>query len=211
MVTQGRQALGAGEPRRAAMVLAESLALWRGSALADVPPSALVTAEELGVDPGAELQQLYQAMLTVGRVPELRRREADEPAASPRAEAGTAPAADTAAAAGAAGPAPGPAAAPAAARPAAVRSPAPAQLPADVADFTGRDERVEQLHRLLSQAQQSDNPAALAVAVLAGAGGVGKTALAVHAATAGARRRPPITWPSATGSSGGMRTRWRRC
>ena len=44
-VTQGRQALGAGDPQRAAVVLAEALALWRGTALADVPPSPLVTAE----------------------------------------------------------------------------------------------------------------------------------------------------------------------
>ena len=44
-MTQGRQALGAGDPQRAAVVLAEALALWRGSALADVPPSPLVTAE----------------------------------------------------------------------------------------------------------------------------------------------------------------------
>ena len=44
-VTQGMQALGAGDPQRASVVLAEALALWRGTALADVPPSPLVTAE----------------------------------------------------------------------------------------------------------------------------------------------------------------------
>ena len=45
LVLQGRQALGAGDPQRAAMVLTEALGLWRGSALADVPPSVLVAAE----------------------------------------------------------------------------------------------------------------------------------------------------------------------
>ena len=60
----------------------------------------------------------------------------------------------------------------------------PAQLPADVADFTGREGHVRQLRRLLTEARLSDNPAAVAVAVVAGAGGLGKTALSVHAAHA---------------------------
>lgn len=42
---QGREALAHGDPGRAAEKLAEALELWRGGALADVPPSALVTAE----------------------------------------------------------------------------------------------------------------------------------------------------------------------
>lgn len=45
LVGQGRQAHAAGSFRRAADVLAEALALWRGRALSDVPPSELVTAE----------------------------------------------------------------------------------------------------------------------------------------------------------------------
>jgi DNA-binding SARP family transcriptional activator/tetratricopeptide (TPR) repeat protein len=240
LVAQGRQSLAAGDPRRAAHVLAEALALWRGSALADVPPSALVTAEvgrleesrltalelraeaglgcglhaqlvpelrrlvsdqplreelwglliraldgagrhaeavaaygqareviadELGVDPGAGLRRLYYAML------------ADVPGAEPTA-AGPAPSPP----AGQPPPGVGPSASP----PAAGRPPwpVPAQLPADVADFTGREGQVEQLRRLLTEAQRSDNPAAVAVAVVAGAGGLGKTALAVHAAHA---------------------------
>ena len=240
LVTQGRQALGAGDPRRAAVVLAEALTLWRGSALADVPPSPLVTAEagrleesrlaalelraeaelgcgrhdqlvpelrrlisdqplreelwglliraldgagrhaeavaaygqareviadELGVDPGTELQRLYLAMLSAGRGPGPGRAPA-APVAAPRTARPAAP--DAAAPGGAA------------------REPTsvPAQLPADLADFTGREGHVRQLRSLLTEAQLSDNPAAVAVAVVAGAGGLGKTALSVHAAHA---------------------------
>ena len=73
----------------------------------------------------------------------------------------------------------------AAARRAAVpaRRPVPAQLPADVADFTGRDDQVKHLCDLLSGAgADSTTPARSASRVVAGAGGLGKTSLAVHAA-----------------------------
>ena len=225
---QGRKALAEGDPRRAAEALAEALGLWRGKALADVPPSALVMAEadrleesrvaalelridadmgcglhaqlvpelrrllsdqplreglwamliraldgagrhaealaaygqarevisdELGVDPGPELQRLYQAMLTADVATQ------GQPA-GPSIEA-----------------------APRRAGPGSSSRRAPAQLPADVADFTGRDGHVERLCGLLSQFSRRDNPA-VAVAVVAGAPGLGKTALAIHAAHA---------------------------
>jgi tetratricopeptide (TPR) repeat protein/DNA-binding XRE family transcriptional regulator len=82
---------------------------------------------------------------------------------------------------------------------------APAQLPTDIPDFTGRDEQVARLCDLLSPRQdgtepgQEDEPAgsarheadgAVRVVLVVGAGGVGKTALAVHAAHALARRFP---------------------
>ncbi|MFD9944686.1 ATP-binding protein [Nonomuraea sp. NPDC059022] len=54
----------------------------------------------------------------------------------------------------------------------------PRQLPADVADFTGRESEVEAMAAALRPRQTS----ALAVCAVAGAGGVGKTALAVHVA-----------------------------
>ncbi|GIG60721.1 XRE family transcriptional regulator [Longispora fulva] len=65
--------------------------------------------------------------------------------------------------------------APAAARPA----PAPAQLPPDVLDFTGRADQLELLDGLLPD---HGRPGATAVVLttIAGVGGVGKTALAVH-------------------------------
>ena len=231
-----------GDPDRAAEVLAEALELWRGRALADVPPSALVTAEadrleesrlsvlelrieadlgcgrpaqlvpelrrllsdhplreglwalliraldgagrhaealaaygqvreviseELGVDPGPELQGLYQAMLTAD------------------ADAGPRPRAAAAAPATAPSPAP-PAGSPAEAThrragPGSSSRRAPAQLPADVADFTGRAAPLERLCGLVSGARERAS-GAVTVAVVAGTPGLGKTTLAVHAA-----------------------------
>jgi DNA-binding SARP family transcriptional activator/tetratricopeptide (TPR) repeat protein len=51
----------------------------------------------------------------------------------------------------------------------------PAQLPADVAGFTGRSEYLRQLSQ-----RAPDRAAALGILAITGAGGVGKTALAVH-------------------------------
>src|SRR5215469_2158156 len=234
---QGRKALAAGVFQRAAEILAEALGLWRGRALADVPSSALVTAEagrleesrlaalelrieadvgcglhaqlipelhrllsdqplreglwslliraldgagrhaealaaygqarqviadELGVDPGAELQRLYHEMLTADRIPER------GPAGrSPGSSASPSPPLG----------APGPSERPA-------RGPSrrvPAQLPADVPDFTGRDGPLSRLRGLVAKARIRDNPA-VTIAVVAGAPGLGKTAVAVHAA-----------------------------
>jgi tetratricopeptide (TPR) repeat protein len=55
----------------------------------------------------------------------------------------------------------------------------PAQLPPDVADFTGRDEQLAQLLKLLRPGSPDH---AVVITALAGMAGVGKTALAVHAA-----------------------------
>jgi DNA-binding SARP family transcriptional activator len=54
----------------------------------------------------------------------------------------------------------------------------PCLLPADIADFTGRDAEVDELCAALCAA----DPAAVVVSAVAGRGGVGKTALAVHVA-----------------------------
>jgi DNA-binding SARP family transcriptional activator/tetratricopeptide (TPR) repeat protein len=261
---QGRKALGEGDPRRAAQALAEALGLWRGRALADVPPSPLVAAEadrleesrlaalelrieadlgcglhaqlvpelrrllsdhllreglwallirsldgagrhaealaaygqvreaiaeELGVDPGPELQRLYQGLLVADpgthrtdSAPAARPLPAAPPAAGPPAAGPPGlPPADARPGSVATGPRPdaahhGPGARPASRRP-------PAQLPADVADFTGRVSHVEQLSAMVSEARRRDSPA-VTVAVVAGAPGLGKTTLAVHAAHA---------------------------
>jgi DNA-binding SARP family transcriptional activator/tetratricopeptide (TPR) repeat protein len=62
--------------------------------------------------------------------------------------------------------------------------PAPAQLPPDIADFTGRDSHVELLTEALAET------GAPAVAAISGMGGVGKTVLAVHVAHRLAERFP---------------------
>ncbi len=70
--------------------------------------------------------------------------------------------------------------------PAPVRT-VPAQLPADIMGFTGRQAEMAALDRLLKEPHRLHAPA---VATIAGAGGVGKTALAVHWASQVADRFP---------------------
>jgi DNA-binding SARP family transcriptional activator len=240
LVRDGRRAYAAGDAAGAAGQLAEALALWHGSPLADVQATPLVEAEadrlaelrldaaelriaaelacgghaqvipelrrlladhplreglwlllmraldgggrhaealdaygqarrviadELGVDPGPELRHLYADMLAQ-----------DERLAR---EGGDAPGSISA---GAVTPSPGPPG-PALAEARLPRPvPAPAQLPADVADFTGRDDQVRHLCDLLSGAGEDGEGGAVRIALVAGSGGLGKTSLAVHAA-----------------------------
>src|SRR5580704_12328065 len=83
LVREGRGAHAAGDPQRAAAQLAEALALWHGSPLADVPPTTLVETEaerlaDLRLD-AAELR--VTAELACGShaqvIPDLRRLLAD--------------------------------------------------------------------------------------------------------------------------------------
>ncbi|MBV9384014.1 MAG: tetratricopeptide repeat protein [Streptosporangiaceae bacterium] len=287
LVADGRRALAAADPERAAGLLTEALGLWRGSVLADVPPSALIEAEaerlgelrltalelrmeadlacgrsaqvipelrglvaenqireglwlllmraldgagrhaealdtyaqareaiadQLGVDPGAELQQLYQKILAAD-VPDIPARAAPaagaaggtpgadagraatppEPAEEPAADAafGSVPGTISVGAVAVSPPAPG-AQAPAAeaeiAAPLAAEQgagpaqPRPAQLPADIGDFTGRGDHVLRLREILTRDSAASSPGAVPIALVAGAGGLGKTTLAVHAA-----------------------------
>ena len=124
-------------------------------------------ADELGVDPGVELRQLYADMLAQDHVAG---KDSGEAAGS--ISAGTVRATSRA---------PEPVLAPAQAS--LPRSaPVPAQLPTDIADFTGRDDQVKHLCDLLSAADANEDSGAVRIALVAGSGGLGKTSLAVHAA-----------------------------
>ncbi|MBV7698579.1 BTAD domain-containing putative transcriptional regulator [Streptomyces sp. TRM70350] len=113
-------------------------------------------AEELGVDPCEELQATYRALLE-GSLARLPQAHAPARAAHP-ADPG-------------AGDAPDGAGAP---------HGVPATLPPDTVDFTGRERELDLLHRALApNADTADRPRRVLVTGMAG---VGKTALAVHAA-----------------------------
>src|SRR5580658_3407228 len=223
LVRQGRRAYAAGDPERAAAQLAEAVALWHGSPLADVPPTPLVEAEaerladlrldaaelritaelacgshaqvipelrrlladhslrenlwlllmraldgagrhaealeaygharsvlaeELGVDPGAELRRCYAELLAKDDA--LTKDAGDAPGSI---SAGTISAST------------GPSlSAPAAEAEIPRPVPAPAQLPADVADFTGREDQVKHLCDLPASDGVDADPGAVRIA-----------------------------------------------
>lgn len=126
-------------PRRQLM-LALARSGRQAEALATYRDARRVFATELGLDPGAELRRLHQAILT-GTLP-VESATAPSDAPSPRS---------------------------------------PAQLPADISDFTGRIEQLAELTDLLGDGPPP-GPGPMRVYVIAGMGGVGKTTLAVHAA-----------------------------
>jgi DNA-binding SARP family transcriptional activator/tetratricopeptide (TPR) repeat protein len=126
-----------------------------------------VIGDELGVDPGPGLRRLHQEILEADACPPTKPAKSTRPPGA--AEPGQAPrTAKTAPP-----PAPGARQAPAAL----------SQLPADVPDFTGRADHVEYLCRLFSGIKEGGNgTGAVMVSLIAGAGGLGKTTLAVHVA-----------------------------
>jgi DNA-binding SARP family transcriptional activator/tetratricopeptide (TPR) repeat protein/DNA-binding XRE family transcriptional regulator len=66
----------------------------------------------------------------------------------------------------------------------------PAQLPIDVASFTGRQTELRALNALLAASTEPGGRGSAPVAVITGMGGVGKTSLAVHWATLSRARFP---------------------
>ncbi len=114
-------------------------------------------ATELGIDPGPQLRDLHQRMLTGD--PGLR--AASTPGQHGQAVTLTAQ----------------------------WTLRVPAQLPPDPADFTGRDAETGYLRDLFS-GRDAAGPGAPVIATITGLGGVGKTALAVHAAHRLAGRFP---------------------
>jgi len=138
------------ERLRGQQMLALSRSGRPADALASYRDARAALRDALGIDPSPHLQQLQLAILA--RDPAL-----DPPPArrNGRPDAAAAPAG------------PGPR-----------RTPVPAQLPCDVADFIGRG---DELGTLLSRLRRR-HPTATPVAVVSGVAGVGKSALAVHAA-----------------------------
>jgi DNA-binding SARP family transcriptional activator/tetratricopeptide (TPR) repeat protein len=116
--------------------------------------------DELGIEPSLSLQRLERAVLT------------DDPAlAPPEAVASGRRAAATAA------------------TDARTASPVPSQLPPDVGDFTGRGEPLARVCGLLG-GEPAPAVTSVVVCAISGPAGIGKTALAVHAAHRLAERFP---------------------
>lgn len=137
------------ERLRAQLMLAYYRCGRQGDALAVFTETRQALIDELGVEPGPELAALHQRILA-----------ADPTLAAP-------PQAETAQETPEPGDEP------------ALDLPRPAQLPAAVNDFTGREEVAGWLRSLLSAPSSAEG---VPVAAICGIGGVGKTTLAVHVA-----------------------------
>jgi DNA-binding SARP family transcriptional activator/tetratricopeptide (TPR) repeat protein/energy-coupling factor transporter ATP-binding protein EcfA2 len=192
-------------------------ALYRGGRQAEALEvyrhARQVLLDELGVEPGEELQRLHRAILTGeldggtasgdatsgGATGAAAKDGVAGPGASPEIEPGTGGATPTdgpttggtstsGTATGAASDpvSPPPWSATAAAdpggTPAAARTRAPSLLPADIPDFTGREEIVERFLAAARTAGDAGGGRAVHVSVVVGQGGSGKSTLAVHVA-----------------------------
>ncbi|SOB85569.1 AfsR/SARP family transcriptional regulator [Streptomyces sp. 1331.2] len=111
-------------------------------------------AAELGIDPGPELRAMHQRILRNDPSLLPAAPPEPEPSVTARTATGTAPAV-----------------------------PVPAQLPADIADFTGREDELAALHTALGKAvQDTAGHTVLPIAAISGMGGVGKTTVALRVA-----------------------------
>ncbi len=130
-----------------------------GDAFATYRATCRRLADDLGVNPGPELEAVHAELLRHGM-----------PAAGVGVGAGVGQ--PTGAAVAAPDPEPGPSGR-------GGQLPVPAQLPGDVPGFAGRREHLAQLDSLLT-GLAAQAPTAVVVAAVSGTAGVGKTALAVH-------------------------------
>ncbi|MCT2587651.1 SARP family transcriptional regulator [Actinophytocola sp. S1-96] len=133
-----------------------------------------VLVEELGIEPGQELQDLERAILN--RDPALDWRPADERAPDQDAADGSVGPEDGA----------GGAVVPLPAGPAAARADLPMvphELPFSIADFTGREELIQRIRSiLLGGSAECVAPYSVRIVAISGKGGVGKSSLAVRVA-----------------------------
>ncbi len=142
-------------------------------------------SDELGVDPGAELQRLYARLLAADAAAGKGRAGDDRDDATGEQPDGDTPLSEIppgTISIGTFAEVPAGAAAAPAAAPVGPPIPSPAQLPADIGDFTGRETHVKHLSDMLLHGDSASSPGAVRIAVVAGAAGLGKTTLAVHAA-----------------------------
>jgi DNA-binding SARP family transcriptional activator len=181
-------AMVADNPLRERMRALLMLALYRSGRQAEAlrvfAEGRRVLAEELGIDPGAELSRIHQQVLTNDPALDIVQvgREAAQTQAHPQAAApGDPPDKAEARSAGEALVPP---------QPSADRAdrqvPVPAQLPPDAAGFSGRHEELGMLHGLLANQASDQTP----LVVISGTAGVGKTALAIRFGRQVARRFP---------------------
>ena len=145
----------------------------RAQALDAYQEARRVLVGELGIEPGAELRDIHRRILN-GDIGEIlagpedgQAREIPPAAAADRlADVSGSPADEASTEA----------------EPAAPISPHPAQLPADIADFTGRARQVARVCGALTGGEEAGGPGAVRIVMVAGAAGLGKSTLAVHAA-----------------------------
>ena len=147
----------------AQLMLALASTGQRAQALGAYQQARQVLIDELGVEPGPDLRHIHQQILAGDASQMTSGADDSRPAAIP-GTAGTG--APDGSARTPAGPAPG----------------HPAQLPATIADFTGRQAQAAYLYHALTAGETARGAGVVPVAVVAGAAGVGKTALAVHVA-----------------------------
>ncbi|MFI0942420.1 AfsR/SARP family transcriptional regulator [Streptomyces sp. NPDC021020] len=161
------------EHARAVLMQAYHLSGRRSEALGCYREGRRVLIAELGVEPGAELQELHRTVLEGDGPAPVR-----PPAPAPAPPAVPAPLA--VAAAPETVPAPAPAATPA----------VPHQLPLPPEPFVGREAELELLGRLVQPALGPGGGLPVRIAAICGAAGVGKSALAQHWADRVAQRFP---------------------
>ena len=151
---------------QAQLMLALASAGQRAQALGVYQQARQVLIDELGIEPGPDLRDIHRQILA-GDAEQMRSRADDSQLGEVPGAAVTGALTDfVGAMTGRDGLVPG----------------RPAQLPATIADFTGRLAQAAYLYNTLTADEVASGSGVVPVVVVAGAGGLGKTALAVHVA-----------------------------